>query len=351
MRIVVTGATGNLGTSVLRKLRADPDVRQLVGVARRRPASTPPKTTWIAADVARADLAPVFEGAAAVIHLAWALQPARDEEARWATNITGTTRVLDAVRRAGVPTVIAVSAAAAYAPADGDAAVTEAAAIGGVPTSSFSRHKAAVEVVLDHFEAHHPHLRVVRLRPGVILKREAAGTVRSAFLGPLLPTRALRGGRLPLIPDVRGARLQAVHSFDVADAVRLALLHPGARGAYNLVAPPVLDARQVRLALGGRTVRVARAAARAALDAGYRLGAHPTEPGWLDLAVQAPEVDATRARAELGWVPAFSATAALEELLGGLASAEPAIATAADVPVLPAPADRPAPRAAMPARR
>ena len=350
MRIIVTGATGNVGTSVLRKLRAEPAVRQLVGVARRRPPTTPQKTSWIAADVARADLAPVFSGAAAVVHLAWAWHPPREEETRWATNVSGTTRVLDAVRRAGVPVVIVVSAAAVYTPRDEDGPVDEQAAVGGVPTSSFARHKAAVEVVLDHFEAHHPTTRVVRLRPPAILKREAAGAVRETFLGPLLPSRALRRGRLPVIPDVRGARLQAVHSFDVAEAVRLALLRPDARGAYNLAAPPVLDARAVQLAFGGRALRIPRPAARAALDAGFRLGLQPTEPGWLDLAIQAPLVDTSRARATLGWAPAFGATAALQELLDGLAAGEPPMLTPPETPGLTAGTSGDAPPAPVAAR-
>jgi uncharacterized protein YbjT (DUF2867 family) len=37
MRVVVTGATGNVGTSVLAALSADPAIDEIVGVARRRP--------------------------------------------------------------------------------------------------------------------------------------------------------------------------------------------------------------------------------------------------------------------------------------------------------------------------
>lgn len=350
MRIIVTGATGNVGTSVLRKLRADPAIRQLVGVARRRPPTSPQKTSWLAADVARADLAPVFAGADAVVHLAWAWHPVRDEDARWATNVAGTTRVLDAVGRASVPVVIVVSAAAVYAPQPDAEPVAEDAAIDEAPTASFARQKTAVEVVLDHFEAHHPAVRVVRLRPAAVFKREAAGAVRHTFFGPLLPSRALRRGRLPVIPDVRGARLQAVHSFDVAEAVRLALVHPHARGAYNLAAPPALDARAIQLSFGGRAVRIPRSAARAALDASFRLGLQPTEPGWLDLATRAPLVASARAHADLGWTPAFAATAALGELLEGLAAGEPPLLQPTEMPGLPPGTSGDAPRTPLAVR-
>ena len=62
MRIVVTGATGNVGTSVLRALAGDERVAEIVGVARRRPEWKAAKTSWVAADVERDDMRPVFEG-------------------------------------------------------------------------------------------------------------------------------------------------------------------------------------------------------------------------------------------------------------------------------------------------
>src|SRR5688500_14006645 len=51
MRIVVTGATGNVGTSVVAALAADPRVTEIVGLARRRPRLQSPRTTWVEADV------------------------------------------------------------------------------------------------------------------------------------------------------------------------------------------------------------------------------------------------------------------------------------------------------------
>ena len=47
MRVAVTGATGNVGTSLIRALAADPAIVSLVGVARRRPALELPRTEWL----------------------------------------------------------------------------------------------------------------------------------------------------------------------------------------------------------------------------------------------------------------------------------------------------------------
>src|SRR5215211_2707013 len=97
MRIVVTGASGNVGTSALPRLADDERVERIVGIARRRPQWQPPKTEWATADISRDALEPLMAGADAVVHLAWLIQPARDVRVTWATNVVGTRRVLDAV--------------------------------------------------------------------------------------------------------------------------------------------------------------------------------------------------------------------------------------------------------------
>ena len=66
MRIVVTGATGNVGTAVLRALAADDRVRDIVGLARRLPDWHNPRTRWVRADVTADPLEPHFDGADAV---------------------------------------------------------------------------------------------------------------------------------------------------------------------------------------------------------------------------------------------------------------------------------------------
>jgi UDP-glucose 4-epimerase len=93
MRVIVTGATGNVGTSVTAALAADPRVSEIVGIARRRPELERPRTTWVEADVASAPLTELFGGADAVIHLAWLIQPSRDESVTRAVNVDGSRRV------------------------------------------------------------------------------------------------------------------------------------------------------------------------------------------------------------------------------------------------------------------
>ena len=74
MRIVVTGATGNVGTSVVAALAGDARVSEIVGLARRLPRLSFPRTRWVQADVVSSRLTDHFRDADAVIHLAWVKQ-------------------------------------------------------------------------------------------------------------------------------------------------------------------------------------------------------------------------------------------------------------------------------------
>jgi UDP-glucose 4-epimerase len=318
MRIVVFGATGNVGTSVLAALAADPRVEEIAGVARRVPARSMPRTRWVRADVVSDALEPIVAGADAVIHLAWAIQPSRDPARLRAVNVDGSRRVFDAAAAAGVGALVHASSVGVYSPGPKDRRVDESWPRDGVPTSFYSRHKAEAEHILDAVEREAPELRVVRLRPGLIFKREAAQEIRRYFIGPLLPSPLVRRGLIPLIPAMPGLAFQAVHADDVGEAYRLAATEPHARGAFNIAAEPVLDVPTLARLLGARPVPVRPRLLRTVADATWRLHLQPTPPGWLDMGLAVPLLDTTRAREHLGWTPRRGADDALLELLDGL---------------------------------
>jgi UDP-glucose 4-epimerase len=317
-RVVVTGATGNVGTSVLRALSADSSIDEIVGLARRLPQLTFPRTRFVSANVARDDLAHHFAGADVVIHLAWLIQPSRDRDTTYAVNVDGSRRVFEAAAAARVSTLVHASSVGAYSPGPKDRRVDESWPTGGIRTSFYSRDKSDVERILDAFEQRHPQMRVVRLRPGLIFKADAASGIRRLFAGPFLPTSLLRRGLISVVPDMQRLRFQAVHSFDVGEAYRLAAISHDARGAYNIAADPVLDPRELSRLLDARPLKVSPRVLRTAADLSWKLRLQPSPSGWLDMALGVPLMDTTRARAELGWAPAHGAGDALLELIDAM---------------------------------
>jgi len=317
MRVVVTGATGNVGTSTIEALGASEEIDEIVGLARREPTWTPPKTSWVEANVLSADLEAIFAGADAVIHLAWAIQPSRDATTLERINVEGSRRVFAAVAAAGVPKLVHASSVGAYSCGPKDREVDESWPTEGTPTSFYSRHKVAVERELDRFEADNPETRVVRLRPALIFKEEAATEIRRLFVGPFLPNFLLRRGLLPALPRVDRLRFQAVHSEDVGQAYLRAVL-ADVEGAFNIAAEPPLSPEEMAERLGVRSFPVPARVVRRLADLSWRLRLQPTPAGWLDMARNVPLMSSARAREELGWEPRHSGVEALEELVEGM---------------------------------
>jgi UDP-glucose 4-epimerase len=260
----------------------------------------------------------LMRGADCVVHLAWLIQPSRRESVTHATNVEGSQRVFDAVARAGVPALVYASSVGAYAPGPKDRPVDESWPTTGIDSSFYSRHKASVERLLDSFEAAHPGVRVVRLRPGLIFKRAAATGIRRLFAGPLLPSALVRRELIPFVPSHPRLVFQAVHSLDVGEAYRLAIIDDDARGAYNVAADPVLDANELGRILGARPIPVPAKLLRIGADLTWRAHLQPTSPGWVDMGLGVPVMDTTRARTQLGWTPRHSAADALLELIDGM---------------------------------
>jgi UDP-glucose 4-epimerase len=317
MRVVVVGASGNVGTSLLDSLAVEPAVDSVLGIARRLPELHYPKADWAEADISTSELVPLFNGADVVVHLAWLIQPGRDLATLRATNVNGSRRVFEAVGTAGVPALLYASSVGAYSPGPKDRRVDESWPTAGIESSFYARHKAEVERLLDRFERETPSVRVARLRPALIFKREAASGIRRLFAGPFLPSPLVRRELIPLVPRTERLCFQAVHSDDAGDAYRLAALSE-VRGAFNIAAEPVLNSEALSRLLAARPVPMHPGLLRAGAALSYRLHLQPSEPGWLDMGLAVPLMDTTRSQRELGWKPSRRADEALRELLAGI---------------------------------
>lgn len=314
--MVVTGATGNVGSRLVEVLSSDADVESIVGVSRREPAVMPPGVDWRPVDLAAGVPEDLLRGVDALVHLAWLFQPTHRPETTWAANVEGSARLFDAAARAGVRTIVHASSVGAYSPRVDERLVDESWPTHGVATAAYSREKAYVERLLDALEVRHPGMRVVRLRPAFIFRKEASVEQRRLFLGPFAPTRTLTRVGVPVLPDPGGITFQALHTDDVASAYRLAL-GTDLAGAFNLAVEPVVDLPMIASLLGARVVNVSAGVTRGLIAGAW--GAHllPASPGLFDLVRRLPLMSSRRAREELGWQPVHGSQAALIALIDG----------------------------------
>ena len=329
MRIVITGATGNAGTALLKRLQrarseegADLD---LVGISRREPdkdAAPYSGVQWHTLDVGdykdRETLEKAVAGADAVVHLAWQIQPNHNRELLRRTNVAGTAHVLGAAKKAGVGHVVCASSVGAYSPAPKEQRTKEGWPAGGIKGSHYSVDKAAQERLLDGFAKENPGIVVARLRPALIFSAEAGSEVGRYFLGRVIPRLIPAKPMLPVLPIPKELVFQAVHSDDVADAY-WRVLDRRAEGAFNIAAEPVLDPNALAwIFKARRQLPLPLPVLRAVVDVSWRLRLQATDGGWVDMAAGAPIMDTGRAHELLGWMPRRSSIEALTEILDGL---------------------------------
>jgi len=294
MRIAVTGAAGDFGTAILRRLTADERASEVVGLDLAPPRIEHPKLRPEVCDVRSERLAEILAGCEAVIHLAFILIPGRDRAEAHSINQDGAANVLVQAAATGVRRLVVASSLSAHgAPRKGQPPVSDRTAPEADPDHFYFREKAEVEALLDRWQATNPErpASITRLRPGFVY-------------GPDFSNPALRlmGARLAVVPD-DGGRTQLVHQDELARAFCEAAFRD-LPGAYLLVTDDSIALEDLAALSGGRVVRVPRPLARIALDAAHALRLSPVAGDW---AVSGDRVGRLGdARAALGFEPALS---------------------------------------------
>ena len=228
MRILVTGATGNLGPFVIQALRHDGhEVRALVREASDRSWLKANRIDTIEGDILQPHTLDVaVDGMAAVIHLAglhdsWAPRAQDFFDA----NVHGACNVRDAARAAGVHRLIFVSSGSTIGEKEGEVG-TETTERRDYALSDYERSKVEAEAAL--LEDGSP-LDVVVVNPGTVYGPGDASGTGQALIGAL-------SGRLGVSVDEPVAW---VYVKDVAHGIALALVRgrPGERyilASHNL---------------------------------------------------------------------------------------------------------------------
>jgi UDP-glucose 4-epimerase len=246
-----------------------------------------------------------------------------------------------------------LSSLGAYAPGGGDRKVAEDWPVTGIPSSQYSRDKSQAELVVREQLGSREGTTLTVVRPTLVLQPEASSEIGRYFLGPLLfaAARLLPDPVARLLPlPLPSLRVQVVHADDVADAL-VAMLDRRAPGPFNLAAEPTFDADSLARALGTVRVPVPAIVLRTTLSAAFHAHVLPTEPGWLDLGLQAPALDSSRARRLLEWSPQHPGDGVLRQFVAALGRGEgapgPLLSPAGGPERDPAddPANTPGPRA------
>jgi nucleoside-diphosphate-sugar epimerase len=321
LTVAVTGPTGTLGFGLMPLLEVDDRVAHVTGVARRpfEPAAHGwTKTKYMRGDIRDPQLLrDAFRHADVVVHLAFHLTGTSSSQTIKAINVDGTLNAFDAAAAAGARRFVFASSVAAYGfHRDNPVGMTEAWPARPAARLFYAREKAEIEQLLrTRAAAGGPELYL--LRPSIVLGPHAAGrkSAPRGLLGALVRAPFRWAGRLPFPVPTPEVPVQLVHEADVGQALLRCVVAAGPPGAYNIAADGIVTPGDLAREFGMRSFPVSARPVQAAARALAALPFLPPAAQWVEAASHPAIMDATRARAELGWVPHFTALETLQETL------------------------------------
>ncbi len=311
MTVLVTGGSGYLGSLVVARL-ADRGV-PTVSLDVRPPRTEVPGVDHLVGDLRTTDLAVLLaeHDVTAVVHLAAIVEPPRGmtETELADIEVGGTQRVVDGCVAAGVGhlTVTSSGAAYGYLPRNDGHLLTEDESTPGSPAFAYSRHKAAVERIVERTRRLHPALGLLLLRPGTIIGAHTDNQITALFTGRVLMTLRESDGPFVFVWDE-----------DVADIVVEGCL--GRRtGTYNVAGDGVMTMRDIASVEGRPLVRLPAALVRRALAAGRRVGVGRYGPEQVEFLLHRPVLDNARLRRDFPGLPSRTTREAYEVFRQGRA--------------------------------
>jgi len=308
LRVFVTGASGYLGSQLVRALAASPPdgpvsppspgarpIEVVAADVRECPASRRvPGVRYVTEDVRSPRLGEHMRGCDTVVHLASIVTPGpgSTRELEYSVDVLGTRNVLEACVAAGVGQIVVSSSGAAYGyHADNPAWITEDQPLRGNEEFAYSRHKRLVEEMLARFRVEHPELRQVVFRIGTILGETTRNQITALFDKPRLI--AIRGADSPFVfvwdQDVVAAIVHAIGSDRT--------------GIYNLAGDGAMGVREIAARLGKRCVVLPAWLLQTALAVLKPLGLTQYGPEQVGFLRYRPVLDNTRLKREFGFVP------------------------------------------------
>ena len=310
MKYVITGGSGYIGSRLTELLAGRDETERIVDLDVRPPDVPWPKTEYVRGDVRdRAAMRELLERERpdAVVHLAFLLNPIRDEARMYDIDVNGTLAVLEAASAAGVGQVLVTSSASAYgAFPDNPVPIAEDHPVRGQPDFSYARDKAEADRVCQLWAADHPDRVMTIVRPTIVF-------------GPNVDNYISRGWEnssfIPVMDGVE-ADLQLVHEDDVVSAIA-GLLDAKEGGAFNLAADGLMTWRESAELIGMKVREMKFQTVYRIYSWAWRLHAPRIEspPGNLHFLRHPWVVSNEKLKHAIGWEPAHETLGVFEETM------------------------------------
>jgi len=307
--ILVTGAAGYIATNFLKALRRKLPEVHIVGLDLNAPKVALEDVTYLRGDMTtHAWQQSIIETKPdVVVHLAFILNPMRDERRMHKINVQGTRNTFKAAKVAGAKHIVVTSSATVYgAKPDNPVPLTEEHPWDDNQVFQYAQDKAELENYYRDFRTENPDIRVGIVRP-------------TAVFGPNVDNYLSRFlFAFPFLPVVMGSqpRMQIVHEDDVSNFL-VCMVEQGAGGIYNVAPDDALDMDEIAELSNRRVVALPRILLEKSMRVLWKLGVKRVElpETFLDFATYPWLLSNAKAARELGFRPQYSSRETLKIML------------------------------------
>lgn len=298
-RVLVTGGTGFLGTSVVAGLAASDAIECVVSADIRAPSPGVrlPGVLYERVDVTDAPDLPELlrrHEIDTVVHLASIVNPGKSTTVtqEFAVDVEGSRAVFDACVAAGVSRVVVSSSGAAYGYHPNNAEwIVESDPIRGNDDFPYSRHKRMVEEMLAELRDTAPQLTQTVFRIGTILGPAVDNQITALWVGKRV--LKLAGSDSPFV---------FVWVDDVVE-VMVRAASGGPAGIFNVAGNGKMTVAEIASALGKKMFVIPPWLFTVALGVGHALKLTPHKPAQVNFLLYRPVLDNTALKNTFGFTP------------------------------------------------
>lgn len=300
MRYLITGGSGYIGGRLIDELSERDETEKIVIVD-----VNAPKRHWAKTEFVKGD---VRDGAAtrellereeidALVHLAFILNPIRDEAMMYDVDVNGAQATLKAAADAGTQQVLVTTSGVAYgAFPDNPKPIAEDWPVRGVPDFSYARDKTEADRLCQLWAAEHPDRVMTIVRPCIVF-------------GPNVDNYIVRSfENNPFVPLLDGVdeEFQLAHEDDVVSAL-IALLDGKHGGAFNVAGDGLMTWGRAAQLIDKKTRQVSLKNMKRFANTMWKLRVPRTEApaGNLDFLRYPWVLSTEKLKAETGWAPKY----------------------------------------------
>jgi len=298
MRVLVTGASGYIGSQLIEKLQQNPLIEKIIAIDIKKNIKENEKVEFFYKDVRDTEICTIIRiyQINVVIHLASIVNTPKgmSKEEQFAIDVKGTENILECAGKNMVQKFIVTSSGAAYGYyPDNPIPIKESYPIRGNKEFLYSYHKRLIEKKLEQYKKKYPLMKQYVFRVSTILGKNTSNQITKLFENKFII--GIKGSESPF---------SFVWDQDVVNCLEQAIFSSKEKaGIYNLAGDGYLTIQEIAKKLNKKVIYFPENLLKILLKFLYKFNLSPYSSEQVLFLKYRPVLDNTKLKQEFEYIP------------------------------------------------